>query len=668
MTLPSLILYSSIFEKLRTFLDGSNRNKRQHLRCVLLQRHRIPLKLEVVILLPVPFENLHPKQKEVVTWERGALLVLAGPGTGKTEVLMHRIAYLANVRGVQPNEILAITFSRKAARQMTERLAAFKIFERDKPRISTLHSEALRILGLSGSTRRFLLDNYESMTLMNDAAEDLRLHLDRRELRKIGRRIGLLKADNKLASEVEDIDQLTRRLYERYEELLSFNHAVDLDGLIMRVIRVLPTSNIDVNATIKHVLVDEYQDINRSEFRFIKMLTEEIESLLVVGDDDQSIYGWRGADPSIIRNFQKDFEDGQIEILEESHRCTDHIIKGAQAIVSKDEGYRDKPLCSVRGEGSPIHIVLSKSWIVEADWIARWIRDNVSNGSFASSDIVVLCKTLNLADAIPAQLRINGIDTVYWRSGGLFTHDIVLDILAHIRLLVDKEDNLALRRCTETRTGNGIGGTCVRNLRRIAESHSCSLWEIMVNASNYADLRRWRTAINRFIDKIEELESKSCDLEPHEAISLIASDLGMSRRVDVRRLREFAMSSSTNSLEDFLVEVIKNRGLDLVGGVPEPEEEKKAVTIMSMHSAKGLTFDVVFLLGMDQRIMPDPNQNINEQRRLCYVAMTRARKELFLCHSKMRKGPAARGWSLYNPSRFLFEIPREHKEFIYLDY
>jgi DNA helicase-2/ATP-dependent DNA helicase PcrA len=500
--------------------------------------------------------------------------------------------------------------------------------------------------------------------LIIDAAEDLNLTLSRKGLKEISRRIGLLKANNKLPNEADNVDIITKKLYERYEQLLEFNNAIDLDGLIMRVVRILPTIDINVNAKIKHVLVDEYQDINQSEFLFIKMLTNNVESLFVVGDDDQSIYSWRGADPSIIRNFSKDFEDSHIEILEESHRCTEHIIKGAQSIVSKDTEYVNKPICSVKGEGSPIHILLSRSWIVEADWIARWIKDHTQNGSFSPSSIVILCKTLNLAEALAEQLTIQGIDTVYWRSGGLFTRDLALDILAHIRLLVDKDDNLALRRCTRTKTGYGIGYTCIRNIRRIAEKYSCSLWDVMIRADGFMDLRMWQTPIRRFTEKINEIERISSKIEPHEIIGLIAKEIGMSGRADATRLQEFAKSSSKNNIQDFLGEVVKNRGLDLAGGVPEPEEKREIVTIMSMHSAKGLTYDVVFLLGMDQDILPDPKQDLNEQRRLCYVAMTRARKELFLCSSKSRKGPAVHGWSFFNPSRFLDEIPNQHKEII----
>lgn len=617
--------------------------------------------------MPVKFGDLFPKQKKVVMHSSGPLLVLAGPGTGKTEVLTHRIAYLVNNK-VNPKEILGVTFSRKATGEMAERLKNFEGFEKNQPRISTLHAEALRILGGLEERQKFLLDGDEAKLLMMDAAEDLRLNLKVIELRKLGRKIGFLKANDKLPNGITSLDHQTlllKKLYQRYEELLDFNRAIDLDGLVLKVVRVLSLTNPSYKSKIRHVLIDEYQDINQVEFNFIQILAKEVDSLFVVGDDDQSIYGWRGADPNIIRNFSKDFHNAQVEILEESHRCTEHILKAAQAIVSKDPRYQHKPMHSVKGEGSPVHIVMSKSWTVEAVWIAEQIKGILSDGLVKPSKVVILSKDLRLVDLLAEQLRIAKIDSVYWRSGGLFADDVVRDTLAHMRLLLNKEDNLAVRRCIETETGRGIGKTGMFNVRRIAERESCCLWEVLLNTNKYTELQRWRGHIKRFVAKIQELDDKSPKLELNKIVHLIAKEIGASEKKSVEKLTVFAQSLPTDiNLEDFVAEVNKNRGLDLAGGVPEPEEEKDAITIMSLHSAKGLTYDVVFLVGMDEGILPDQAQDINEQRRLCYVAMTRARKELFLCHSKMRKGPAVKGLNFYAPSSFLYAIPREHAKVI----
>lgn len=619
--------------------------------------------------MPVAFKDLYPEQKTAVKHQKGPLLVLAGPGTGKTLVLTHRVAYLVNNLKVDPQEIMAVTFSRKATMEMSKRLKGFQGFEETQTQISTLHAAALHTLGEMGSSSKYLLDNDEARMLIMDAAEDVGLYASAYELKNIKNKIELLKARNTLPNEIQCVNteaKMLKTLYERYEELLNFHRAVDLSGLIMKAVRILSLSGLNPEAKIRHLLIDEYQDINQSEFEFIQILAQKVESLFVVGDDDQSIYGWRGADPDIIGKFEQDFQDAEVEILEKSHRCTDNILKGAQAIVSKDPNHTPKRSSSIKGAGSPIHILWSKSWTVEALWIADWIKDNLSKGLFRPRDIVILSKSPKLADFVAEeQLGRLGIDTVYWRTGGLFSQKIVLDILAHIRLIVDREDNLALRRCMKTPTGLGIGKKAMLQLRRIAEKNSCSFWEILVGANRYTELHTWRRCIDRFVTKIEQLNNKSSELTVDEAIHLIAKELKASKLSATDKLKSFAQSLSNDvDLEDFLSEVNKNRGLDLAGGVPEPEEEKDAVTVMSMHSAKGLQYDVVFLLGMDQGIMPDPTQGENEQRRLCYVAMTRAQKELFLCTARLRKGPAVRGMTFYRPSRFLSEIPKDHREII----
>jgi len=618
--------------------------------------------------MSVPFEQLSPKQKEVIKHNGGALLVLAGPGTGKTEVLTHRISYLINKRNVPPDEILAVTFSRKAATEMVERLKKFLGLEKEELHVSTLHAESLRLLNNIGESRKFLIADDEARLLIEDAAEDLGVSQKAGTLRALEKKIKLFKANNQLPSEVKN--EFLRKFYQRYEELLDFNGAIDLDGLVLKVVRALPSGNISFsNDQIRHMLVDEYQDINHAEYKLIQILAERAESLFVVGDDDQSIYGWRGADPDIIRNFKQDFPSGQTEILEESHRCPGHILKGAYAIVSKDPNCIKKPLYSSKGDGSLINILFSKSWSVEAMWITNWIKDYLSRGNTQPGDVVILTKTLNLAETLVEQLRLAKIKTTYWRSGGLFSDRNVLDILAHIRLIVNKKDNLALRRCIRTSTGYGIGHGAERKLRRIAENNNCSLWEVIVNVQRFRELRRWQGPFEKFVAKINKMTDKSSKLKLNEIVQFIAKEMATDRLSNVKKLRDFAKSlpEGTN-LNEFLTELNKNRGVDLAGGGPEPETEGEAIAIMSMHSAKGLGYKIVFILGMDEKILPNLNQDEWEQRRLCYVAMTRAKKELFLCHAKMRKGPAAKGWSFYQPSRFLYDIPKEHIKVINNEY
>jgi len=614
--------------------------------------------------MPVPFEKLDSKQQDIVKHEKGSLLVLAGPGTGKTEVLTHRIAYLATQKKIPPKKILAITFSRKAAGEMKDRLGEFPGLEKTEFHVSTLHAESLLLLHRIGVARKFLVADDEARLLMKDAAEDIGLASNAKTIAFYHKKMNLLKANNITPDEVSK--QPLGAFYQRYEELLDFNNATDLDGRVLKVVRTLLSNNsANCPHSNVHLLVDEYQDINQAEYELIQILAANAASLFVVGDDDQSIYGWRGADPNIIRNFENDFIDGQIKILGRSHRCPGHILTGAYAVVSKDPGCIQKTLHSSKGDGAPIHILLSKSWTVEAFWIIEWIKKYLEKNGTKPSDIVILSKALSLADFLFGQLSSAGIKATFWRSGGFLTDKDVIDILSHIRLIVNKDDNLALRRCLTTITGYGIGNVAQDKLRLIAEKTKSCLWEAVCNASKYRGLWRWQEQLKRFKTEIQKIDEECSKLTPEQALALLAKRMGTSKLANIKRLRDFAKSlSEKSSMEDMLNEINKSRGIDLAGGGAKPETEEEAVAIMSLHSAKGLGYKVVFILGMDEDILPDSKQDECEQRRLCYVAMTRAKEELFLCHSSARKGPVARGLSFYKPSRFLREIPAKCREVI----
>jgi DNA helicase-2/ATP-dependent DNA helicase PcrA len=614
--------------------------------------------------MSVPFEKLDPKQQRIVKHEKGPLLVLAGPGTGKTEVLTHRIAYLATQKKITPEKMLAVTFSRKAAGEMKDRLSEFPGLEKTKFNVSTLHAESLLLLNSIGSARKFLVADNEAMLLMKDAAADIGLASNAKTIDFYHKKINLSKANNITPDEVTE--EPLKAFYHRYEELLDFNNAIDLDGLVLKVVRTLLSGNSSNHSHFEgHLLVDEYQDINQAEYKLIQILTANAESLFVVGDDDQSIYSWRGADPNIIRNFTKDFSNGRIEILEKSHRCPGNILSGAYAIVARDPLCIKKSICASKGDGAPIHILLSKSWIAEAFWMVDWIKKYLLESNTKPSDIVILSKALSIADFLFSQLTSAKISATFWRSGGFLTDKDVLDILAHLRLIVNNDDNLALRRCITTVTGYGIGDVAQEKLRRIAERTKSCLWEVIANAWKYQDLHRWLSQLKKFEFELKKVGNECSNLVPEQAVAVLAKRMNTANLVNVSRLREFAkLLPEKSSIKDLLTEINKNRGVDLVGGGPKPETEEEAVAIMSLHSAKGLGYKVVFILGMDEGILPDLYQDEYEQRRLCYVAMTRAKKELFLCHANMRKGPVAKGHSFYHPSRFLGEIPATCREII----
>lgn len=617
--------------------------------------------------MSVPFDKLNSSQQQIVRYPVGKLLVLAGPGTRKTEVLTHRIAHLTMQENFPSEEILAITFSRKAANEMSKRLESFDGLEGDPPRASTLHAEALRVLGRIEDSSNFIIANDdETLLLLKDAAEDCGRKLGHKELRNVRDWIRIQKAKNSLPGDIVDDDmQVYNEIYERYEELLTFNRAIDLDGLALKVVRALHrngSSSSSYLPPVKCLLVDEYQDINQVEFMFIQLLAKDAEDLFVVGDDDQSIYGWRGADPAIIREFEITFQGAQVKPLEESIRCPGHILSGAQAIISEDSAARQKNTRSVKGEGTPILVLYSSSEIREAQWIADWIERQVSTGIIELRDIAILCNPIKLADDVVSQLHRRGLKVTYWKSGGIFKDKSIRDILAHIRIFLDRNDNLALRRCLRTGTGKGIGDKGIRKLRQIAEKEDQSLWYVLMHATEYEELRYWWPPFEQFVTTIDTLQSGFTQLKLDEIIDQIARKLGSPIRDSVDQLKNFArLLPPSTDLQEFLKEINQNRGLDLAEGGAEPEENENAVAVMSMHSAKGLTFDVIFLLGCDEGTLPNQTQDINEQRRLCYVAMTRARKELFLCHARRR---TIRGMQFPSPSPFVLKIPSKHKKMI----
>jgi len=588
--------------------------------------------------------------------------VLAGPGTGKTEVLAHRIIHLINNYGALPQEILAVTFSRKAATEMRERVAGPLGGVAENIRISTLHAEALRLLhGMHGAPRFFVSD-IEARLLMQDAIEDTGFANSAR-VRSCQDWVRLRKAEHLRPGQLTPTDsnsQMMKSVYDRYEELLTFNRSADLDSIVGRAVELLPTVHGSDNPAsyVKYLLIDEYQDINECEHKLIHLLAQLASKIFFVGDDDQSIYGWRGASPSIIRNYQLDFL-GSTDSLEESTRCTNNILRAAVSIVSHDSGYVRKTLRSTKGDGKPVQVLHSSTETLEARWISQRIRGRVSTGEWQANRIAIICRRPDLADPVVDRLKRDGIESVYWRSGDTLRDEAVQGILAFLRIVLDTEDNLALRLCLATKLGKGIGNRAFSKLRGTAERQNVSLWEVLKRADTFSELKKWQSPFKRFVESSEKIIASVQDLRPGAAVELVAKSLGTYSRVGAKKLKVAAdRLPGESELSDFVDELHKNRSLDLAGGAAEPAHEgENAVSVLTMHASKGLGFDVVFILGMEDGSLPSPNQDLDEQRRLLYVAMTRAKNELYLCNSQTRVGPPARGFQFYVASRFLNEVP-----------
>lgn len=588
-------------------------------------------------------------------------------------MLAFHIQHLINRRSVAPRAILAVTFTTEATGKMIETLKKYEMIESSAyPRISTLHSEARRILsknfekiGLPADF--FVIDTDESMMLIKDAVEDLGLR-GRMSIKELKKEIDRKKENNVHFSDPQ-VDEELKKVYERYEHLLLYNRASDYSGLIMKAARLL-SQNRELLAKYRqrnqHLLVDEYQDMNKAQYDLICLLTGNVDNLFVVGDDDQSIYGWRGADPSIIMNFPKNFEGGQISSdLDQCWRCTEHILQGALGLVSHNRNRCHKTLHSKCGEGSLINVLHSPSEEREAKAIADWIVEKCSNGSFRPSDIAIFYPIQGIPNKMIEELKSRGVEVECRGGGGIFKDKDIRKILAHMRILDNPNDNLALRKCLDSPTGRGIGEERKQSLRRIAQRTNRPLWDIVARAHSYEELEKWQKSFRRFAKQVNELREKSKELKIDELVQLLADKIGATSS-NVDELKNLAkLLPKGSNLQDFL-RMIRDRRLDVTEGGAGVKEGKDTVKILTMHLAKGLEFKVVFLLGMENDIFPNPRYNtekqIEEQRRSCYVAMTRAREELFMCYVTRRKGPPIRGPIRLDgkPSPFISEIPQKH--------
>lgn len=592
-----------------------------------------------------------------------SLLILAGPGTGKTEVLKHRVVYLILREGVSLQDILAVTFTRKAAEEMIERLKQYPELETLDLQVSTLHSYAKQLLHRFHCAARFILDSDEVKFLIDDASRDLNITLSGREKNEIAKRIALYKARDLTPDEIQpsnEQEQKLVRIYERYQSLLTFNQVCDFSDLTMSALHLLTSDYNDHDLGIRHLLVDEFQDLTPVEHNLISRLTHHLDCFCAVGDDDQSIYSWRGANPEMITQFADKFEQAEIIHLERSWRCPSNFLQAALCVVSNCSSRLDKLLNSASQVQNIVQVLESGNERKEAWWVARWIRQNSAE---VYSEIAILSPDSRLFKPITNELTTYRIPFVFWTKGGWFSKKEVKDVLAFLRILVNNDDNLALRRCLNTELGRGIGSGCINQLRLLAESEECCLWEILQRSSEFADLNRWGSALEETKENIALLTEQVLDESPDTFVRRVARRMGVHQRVVIRQLRNFAKTlSQDTSLEYFLNELIETRGIQRETDVDQ-EDVRNAVNIMSIHSAKGRTFDTVFLIGMDYRVFPDPNKDLDEQRRLCYVAMTRPRQNLFLCHSERRMGLTPPGVSFHKfASRFIYEIPAELKD------
>ena len=629
--------------------------------------------------------GLNDKQYEAVVNTEGPCLVIAGAGSGKTKVLTHKIAYLIGEKNVLPWEIIAITFTNKAANEMKERIANLVGETAKDIWMGTFHSICVRILRrfidrIGFDSSFIIFDTSDQRTLVKNCLKDLsiddKMFTDRSVLSEISNaKNEMLEPEQYTARANGDFrKEKIAKVYELYQKRLRENNAIDFDDIINYTIKIL-LENSDVldyySNKFKYVLVDEYQDTNKSQFTLITLFASKHGNITVVGDNDQGIYSFRGADISNILNFEKDFPGTKIIKLEQNYRCTGNILKVANSVIKNNEVKYKKELWTQNEEGFLPKVYVADNEYDEASYIAEQIEHLKREEYYKYSDFAILYRMNTQSRAIEDIFRRENVP--YKVIGGLkfYERKEIKDIIAYLRLIQNSSDNLSLKRIINE-PKRGIGKTSLDKVEQIANSNEISMYEVIKNADQYG-LNRVYLNSREFINVMEELKAKKDELNISELVKLTLRKSGYTKALEdestieaenrIENLNEFLTVTmefeeqfAENTLSEFL------EGITLSSDIDNLEEEEDTVTLMTLHSAKGLEFPVVFLVGMEEGIFPgyksisEPTE-LEEERRLCYVGITRARQNLFLTCSKQR---TIFGSTSYNPtSRFLNEIPEE---------
>ena len=648
-------------------------------------------------------EGLNPQQSAAVTHAGGPLLVVAGAGSGKTRVLTRRIAYLMARRNVAPYEILAITFTNKAAGEMKERVGDLVGSVAKSMWVSTFHSACVRILrqeaGRLGYSNTFsIYDSADSQRLITIVAKELNLDPKRYPARQFQSMISnakneLLSPQDYLKAASSQFEQIVADVYTIYQGRLARANAMDFDDLILKTVEVLqrfPEAKARFRSRFRHVLVDEYQDTNHAQYVLVNELVgTDLEAtppaeLCVVGDADQSIYGFRGATIRNILQFEMDYPNATTVLLEQNYRSTQNILNAANAVITKNESRKEKNLWSDAGSGAPLTGYVAESEHDEANFIAEEIRSLQNSGLSSPGETAIFYRT-------NAQSRV--FEEVFMRSalpykvvGGLrfYERREVKDLLAYLRVIANCEDEISLRRVINV-PKRGIGDTSLDYVDQFANSSGISFWQGLLRCNEITSVpARAAQAINDFTSMISALivlvEAKvkpsvivEAALEQSGLLKELADSTDPQDEVRVENLKELVAVSmeyeersfeelgedEENSLAGFLEKVSLVADAD---EIPEGEDHGGVVTMMTLHTAKGLEFPTVFLTGMEDGIFPhsrtlDDKDEIEEERRLAYVGLTRARERLYISRAEYR---STWGAPNYNPpSRFLEEIPED---------
>jgi ATP-dependent DNA helicase UvrD/PcrA len=627
--------------------------------------------------------TLNDPQREAVLHTEGPLLVIAGAGSGKTRVLTHRVAYLIRACGVKPNEILAITFTNKAAGEMRERLERMLGHTARAIWILTFHSACGRILRAEAARLGYkstftIYDQADQVRVVKACLEELGRDPKRFTPRGIHAQISnaknrLVGPDEYLARVSSFYDQTVAEVYGLYQRRLFASNAVDFDDLLMLTVDVLerfPDARERWQSAFRYILVDEYQDTNHAQYRLLQLLGDEHRNVFAVGDPDQSVYSFRGADISNILDFERDFPGADTISLEQNYRSTNAILGAANAVIERNRERKPKRLFSELETGDPVQAIEVEDEHAEARFVAAEIARLVEGG-LSASEIAVFYRT-NAQSRVLEDVLVRQ-DVPYQVIGGprFYERAEIKDAVAYLSVLANPSDAVSLLRIAN-RPRRGIGDTSLQRLVLHADALGISLWDAMADPDAAGLGTAAARAVRGFRTTMESLLASSQELELDELVQAVLDRSGTIEAYEAERTieargrvenlqelvgvsREYRAQTEEPSLAEFL------QSISLVSDQDEIRDERGLVTLMTLHNAKGLEFRAVFMIGMEEGIFPHSRsieeQGVEEERRLCYVGMTRAMELLTMTHASMRSLYGRRDYNL--PSRFLDELPSE---------
>jgi len=625
--------------------------------------------------------DLNPTQREAVLTTEGPLLVIAGAGSGKTRVLTYRVAHLINAVGAKPNEILAITFTNKAAGEMKERLQRLLGRAGQGLWILTFHAACGRILRREAQRLGYrsnftIYDQADQVRLVKQCLEELERDPKRFTPRGIHNQISHAKnrliSPDEYANQVQSFyDQTVADVYQLYQRRMFASNAVDFDDLLMLTVDVLerfPDVRAKWQKAFRYILVDEYQDTNHAQYRLLQLLAEKHQNLMAVGDPDQSIYSFRSADINNILDFERDFPGTRTVSLEQNYRSTNLILEAANKVISNNRERKPKELWSELGDGEPVRVLEVEDEHAEARFVAAGIAALVEEG-FSGDEVAIFYRTNAQSRVLEDVLVRQGV--AYQVIGGprFYERAEIKDAIAYLQVIDNPYDAVSLQRIAN-RPRRGIGDSSLARLQTWADAQGRSLWEATEFAEEAGVGAAPLRAVQGFRTLMQSLQSGALELPVSELLERTFERSGYLEALEAERTiealgrlenlqelvgvaREYQEREEEPSLSHFLQEISLYSDQDAIRG------EESLVTLMTLHNAKGLEFRAVYLIGMEEGIFPHSRsieeQGIEEERRLAYVGMTRARQQLTLTHASSRSLWGSRGYNL--PSRFLDELP-----------